>query len=56
MREFLKENVFHDKKVTIIGSSDGEKNPKYFSSFKPFIDGCNEIIDRIHYVKGVKQK
>ncbi len=44
MRQFLQDNVFHDKNVTIIGTSGG-KNRNYFSSFKPYIDGCNDIVE-----------
>jgi hypothetical protein len=51
MRQFLKEHVFHDKKVTIIASCDGGYK-KYFESFKGLIDGCNEIVEKIVYVKG----
>lgn len=54
MRTFLLDNKFHDKKVTIIGCGDGE-NKKYFQSFKGLIDGCNEIISKVSYVRGVKQ-
>ena len=51
MRQFLKDNQFHDKNVTIIASCDGGyKN--YFESFKGLIDGCNEIVEKIVYVKG----
>lgn len=54
MRQFLKDNPFHDKQVTLVASCDGGYN-KYFDSFKPLIDGCNTIIDKIVYIKGVKQ-
>jgi hypothetical protein len=54
MRTFLKQNVFHDKQVTIVGSCDGGYK-EYFNSFKGLIDGCNTIIDKQIYVKGVKQ-
>ena len=51
MRQFLKNNVFHDKKVTIVGSCDGGYK-HYFDSFKGLIDGCNDIVDKQIYVKG----
>lgn len=54
MRQFLKDNPFHDKKVTIIGSCEGGyKN--YFETYKGLIDGCCEIVEKQMYVKGVKQ-
>jgi len=53
MRQFLKEYEFHGKKVSIIGSCDGGYD-KYFASFKGLIDGCNDIIERSVYVKGIK--
>ncbi len=54
MRTFLLDNKFHDKKVTIIGSSDGG-NKKYFDSYNGLIDGCCDIVERISYVKGKRQ-
>ena len=54
MRQFLKDHEFHDKKVTIVANCDGGYN-NYFESFKPLIDGCNTITDKIVYIKGVKQ-
>ena len=54
MRSFLLDNKFHDKKVTIIGCSDGV-NKKYFESYKGLIDGCCEIVGTDIYIKGVKQ-
>lgn len=54
MRTFLLDNPFHDKKVTIIGCSDGG-NKKYFDSYKGLIDGCCDIIEKTIYIKGVKQ-
>ena len=53
MRQFLKDNKFHDKRVTIIGSCDASYG-KYFESFKGLIDGCCEIVDKQMFVKGVK--
>jgi len=54
MRQFLKDNEFHDKQVTIVATCDGGyKN--YFETIKPYIDGCNNIVDKIVYIKGVKQ-
>ena len=54
MRQFLKDNPFHDKKVTIIGTCEGDyKN--YFESFKGLIDGCCEIVDKQMYIKGIKE-
>lgn len=55
MRTFLLDNKFHDKKVTLIGCSDGE-NRKYFESYKGLIDGCCEIVGKEIYIKGSKQK
>ena len=54
MRQFLKDNRFHDKKVTIIGSCEGGYD-KYFESYKGLIDGCCEIVEKQMYVKGVKE-
>lgn len=54
MRQFLKDNQFHDKKVTIIGSCESGYK-KYFESYKGLIDGCCEIVDKQMYVKGIKQ-
>jgi hypothetical protein len=51
MRQFLKDNQFHDKKVTIIASCDGGYE-KYFDSYKGLIDGCNTIVEKNIYVKG----
>ncbi len=51
MRQFLRDNEFHDKKVTIVASCDGGYK-KYFDSYKGLIDGCNEIVDKQVYVKG----
>lgn len=53
MRQFLKNNKFHDKKVTIIGSCDGGYK-RYFESYKGLIDGCCEITGKQIYVKGEK--
>lgn len=54
MRQFLKENSFTNKKVTLIGSCSGGYK-RYFKSFKGLIDDSNEIIERIMYVKGEKE-
>ena len=54
MRTFLLDHKFHDKKVTLIGTCDGE-NKKYFESFKGLIDGCCEIVGKELYVKGIKK-
>lgn len=54
MRQFLKEYPFKNKKVHIIANSLGE-NPKYFTSFKKFLDESNEIVEESVYIKGVKQ-
>ena len=54
MRTFLLDHKFHDKKVTLIGTSDGE-NKKYFESYKGLIDGCCEIISKEIYIKGNKK-
>lgn len=54
MRTFLKEHVFHDKNVTIVGSCDGGYK-HYFESYKGLIDGCNTIVDKQIFVKGEKQ-
>lgn len=54
MKQFLKENPFQNKKVTIIGSCEGGYK-KYFESFKELLDESCEIIENQIYVKGVKQ-
>ena len=54
MRQFLRDYPLKNKKITIVGSSDGGyKN--YFASFKGLLDESNEIIEETMYVKGVKQ-
>ncbi|AIO19599.1 flavodoxin [Candidatus Izimaplasma bacterium HR1] len=54
MRTFLLDHKFHDKKVTLVGTSDGENN-KYFESYKGLIDGCCEIVGTDLYIKGNKK-
>lgn len=55
MRQFLNENNFKDKKVTIIGSCEGGyKN--YFKSFTSLIDSSCTIVKEEMYVKGVIQQ
>ena len=54
MKQFLIENPIKNKKIHIISSSDGQ-NPKFFSTFKTFLDESNDIIEEIEYIKGIKQ-
>lgn len=54
MRTWLLDNKFHDKKVTLVGCSEGV-NKNYFDSYKGLIDGCCEIVGRDTFIKGVKQ-
>ncbi len=54
MRQFLKDNKFHDKQVRIITNCKGGYK-KYFSTYKGLIDGCCEVIEKTVYIKGVKQ-
>ena len=49
-RQFLLDNTFKNKKVIIIGSSDGGYN-NYFDSFTELLDG-NTVVDKKMYVKG----
>lgn len=51
LRQFLKEQPFQNKKVTLIASCDGGYD-RYFDSFRGLIDESNEIVERIVYVKG----
>jgi len=53
MRQFLVDHPFKDKKVHLVGSSDGGYK-HYFDSFKGLLDQSNEIIGRTMYVKGDK--
>jgi hypothetical protein len=54
MRQFLIENPIRNKKIHIISSSLGE-NPKFFTTFKKFLDESNDIIEETEYIKGIKQ-
>jgi hypothetical protein len=54
VRQFLKDNPIKNKKIHIIANSLGE-NPKYFTTFKEFLDDSNEIVEESVYIKGVKQ-
>jgi len=54
VRQFLQNNKFKNKKITIIGSCDGGYN-KYFDSFDKYIDDSNEIVEKIIYVKGIQE-
>lgn len=51
MRQFLSDNQFKNKKVTIIGSCEGGYKG-YFDSFKNYLDSSNEVKDKLMYVKG----
>lgn len=54
MRSFLLDHQVKEKKIHIVGSSDGGyKN--YFASFEGLIDPSNEIVEKSMYVKGEKQ-
>ena len=53
MKQFLKEHKIENKKVHIIASCDGGYE-HYFETFEKVLDGSNEIIEEIIYVKGVK--
>lgn len=54
MRQFLQDNKLKNKKITIVGSCDGGYN-NYFDSFDEYLDDSNKVVDKIIYVKGVKQ-
>jgi hypothetical protein len=54
VRQFLIENPIKNKKIHIISSSQG-LNPKFFSTFKTFLDKSNEVIEETVYIKGIKQ-
>lgn len=51
MRQFLHNNQFKSKRVSIIGSCDGGFN-NYFDTFKQYLDASNEIVEKIMYEKG----
>lgn len=53
MAQYLTENIFMNKEVTIIGSSMGE-NKKYFDSFDNLIDESNSVVEHISYIKDSK--
>lgn len=54
MRKYLEKVSFKNKKVILVGSSDGGfKN--YFKSYDGLVDESNEIVEKVMYVKGVKQ-
>lgn len=53
MRQFLIDNPFEQKKVTIIGSSKGGYKG-YFDTFKKYLNDSNEIVDAKMYVKGTQ--
>lgn len=54
MRTFLLDHPIKNKKLTLVGCSDGG-NKKYFESFEGLLDDSNEIVDQISYVSGVRQ-
>ena len=53
MSRYLKQNIFTNKKVTVVSSSIGENN-NYLDSVKEVIDSSNEIVKHITYIKGIK--
>ncbi len=50
MKQYLDENIFKNKKVTIIGTCMGN-NKKYFESFDTVIDKSNKVIEHKLYTK-----
>lgn len=54
MRQFLKDYPIKNKKIHIIANSLGD-NPKYFNTFKAFLDPSNTVVEESVYQKGVKQ-
>jgi len=55
MKQYLRETVIKNKKITIIGSCSGESGYKgYFNSFDSIIDESNEVIEHIMFVKRAK--
>jgi len=53
MKKYLEKVPFENKKVIVVGSSDGGyKN--YFASFKEVLAASNEIIEEVMYSKGEK--
>lgn len=53
MRQFLQDNNFKNKNITIIGNCDGGYKG-YFDSFKDYLDESNKVIDQTMYVKGIR--
>lgn len=53
MLGYLKENIFHNKIVTIVSSSLG-KNKKFFKSFDGLIDKSNKVVAHTTYINGIK--
>jgi len=53
MSQYLKKNLFQNKKVIIVSSSLGQ-NKNYFKNYDGLLEESNKIIEYITYIKGIK--
>jgi len=53
MKQYLQENRFKNKTVSIIATSMGE-NKNYFKTYDGILDESNKVIEHLMYAKGKK--